>query len=341
MRTPPVAGLAWLLVAGIMQGAFPLPMKFAGKWKWEHLWGWYSLLAFLVLPFLTALLTVPNLAQAYSGATARTVWSIVVFGLLWGVGSVLYGLGIDALGMALGFSIMTALTTALGALVPLMVLTPDLLWRRNGLLIMMGNAVTIAGVGICAYAGSARDRQLGGSANIAALAAARSFPAALTICIIAGVLSSMFNFGYAFGEPIARSAMAFGATHDDALNAVWLVMLPAGGLINLGYCAHLLRKNRSVGLLREGSLSAWGGGAAMALLWTGSVVVYGWGANALGRLGPTLGWSLWNAILIATTVVCGLVTGEWRGVRGQPLRYLAAGIAVLIAGMFVLGMGVE
>src|ERR1700693_5660975 len=181
--------------------------------------------------------------------------------------------------MALGFSIMTALTTALGALVPLAVLTPDLLWRRNGLLIMAGNVVTMAGVGICAYAGDARDRLLGGAANVAALAPARSFPAALTICIIAGALSAMFNFGYAFGEPVARSAAALGATHDDALNAVWLVMLPAGGLINLGYCAHLLRKNRSAGLLREGSLGAWGGGAAMALLWTGSVVVYGWGAN--------------------------------------------------------------
>jgi L-rhamnose-H+ transport protein len=341
VKAYPGLGLLWLLIAGIMQGAFPLPMKFAGKWKWEHFWGWYSLLAFLVLPLVTAALTVPHLAQAYSGASVNTVWWIIMFGVLWGVGSVLYGLGIDALGMALGFSIMTALTTALGTLVPLAVLTPDLLWRRSGLLIMIGNIVTIAGVALCAYAGEARDRLLGSAANVAALGPRRSFPAALTICIIAGALSAMFNFGYAFGEPIARSAMAFGASHDDALNAVWLVMLPAGGLINLGYCAHLVRKNRSAALLWKGSLGSWGGGAAMALLWTGSVVVYGWGANALGRLGPTLGWSLWNAILIATTVGCGFATGEWRGVRGQPLRWLAAGIVVLIAGMSVLGFGVE
>ena len=90
---------------------------------------------------------------------------------------------------------------------------------------------------------------------------------------------------------------------------------------------------------REGSLGAWEGRAEMALLSTGSVVVYGWGANALGRLGPTSGWSLWDAILIATTVGCGLATGQWRDVHGRPPRYLAAGIAVLIAGMFVPGMG--
>ena len=128
---------------------------------------------------------------------------------------------------------------------------------------------------------------------------------------------------------------------DDALNAVWLVMLPAGGLINLAYCAHLLRKNASADLLRRGGTAEWSSGAIMAVMWTGSVIVYGWGANALGRLGPTLGWSLWNAILIGTTVFCGLATREWQGVHGRPIRWLAAGIATLVAGMFVLGMGVE
>jgi len=75
-------------------------------------------------------------------------------------------------------------------------------------------------------------------------------------------------------------------------------------------------------------------------MWTGSVVLYGWGANGLGKLGATVGWSLWNAILITTTVLCGLATGEWRGAYGAPLRMLWASVALLIAGMFILGAGV-
>jgi len=39
-----------------------------------------------------------------------------------------------------------------------------------------------------------------------------------------------------------------------------------------------------------------------------------------------------------TTVICGLLTHEWDGVRGAPLRWLAAGIFLLIAGSFVLGV---
>ena len=340
MTVRPWMGLFWLLIAGVMQGAFPLPMKFAGKWKWEHLWGWYSFLAFIVLPFVIAWLTVPHLGQVYANASSRVLLWIAAFGILWGIGSVLYGLGIDALGMALGFSIMTALTTALGALVPLAVLTPDLLWRRNGLLIIAGNIVTVAGVAVCAYAGEQRDRQRG-NVGTAILGPTRSFTTALIICIVAGALSATFNFGYAFGEPLVRSATALGATRDDALNAVWLLLLPAGGVINLAYCVHLLRRNGSAELLRQGRVSEWGSGVIMAILWTGSVIVYGWGANALGRLGPTLGWSLWNAILIGTTVLCGLATREWQDVNGRPIRWLSAGVFILIAGMFVLGMGVE
>ena len=75
-------------------------------------------------------------------------------------------------------------------------------------------------------------------------------------------------------------------------------------------------------------------------MWTGSVILYGWGANGLGKLGATVGWSLWNSILITTTVLCGLATGEWRGTHGQPVRMLWASVFVLIVGMIVLGAGV-
>lgn len=335
-----LAGLFWLLLAGIMQGAFPLPMKYTRWWKWEHLWFWYSLFAFVLLPVLAALLTVPKLGGVYRGlALAPILWTIL-FGFTWGVGSVLYGLGIDALGMTLGFPMMTALTTALGAFIPMAVLTPALVFQRSGILTMTGNLVTILGVAVCAVAGGRRDLQLGRTVTAAILGPGRSFTTALVICVLAGVLSAMFNFGYAFGEPIVRAATAQGATKDNALNAMWLIMLPAGGIVNIGYCLFLCRRNRSGAALVSRSWMDWVSSSSMAILWTVSVIIYGWGANALGRLGATLGWSLWNAILIATTVIFGLLTGEWEGVHGRPVTLLWIGIAIMIAGMFVLGAGV-
>jgi len=339
--TPWAVGLFWLLIAGVGQGIFPLPMKFTRHWKWEHLWFWYAVLAFLALPLAMAVLTVPGLIDVYRVSSSGVLPLIAAFGLAWGIGSVFFGLGIDSLGMALGFPIMTGLTTALGALIPLAVLTPDLLWKRNGILTIAGNIVTIVGVAVCAAAGSERDRQRGSSLTPSILGPGRSFTSALTICILSGVFSAMFNFGYAFGTPIINAAVRRGATLDNAVNAVWLIVLPAGGIANVLYCVYLLRRNRSGALLFRGHLLRdWTSAAAMAVLWTGSVVVYGWGANALGRLGPTLGWSLWNAILITSTVLCGVLTHEWHGVYGRPLKLLWLGILVLIIGTFILGAGV-
>ena len=330
----------WLIAAGIVQGAFPLPMKYTRRWAFEHLWFWYSLVAFFVLPVLMAVATVPSLGTVLHAATGRTLLAIVGFGVTWGFGSVLFGLGIDALGMTLGFPIMTGLTTALGALIPMAILTPGLLLARNGVLTIAGNVVTIGGVVVSARAGEQRDRQLGRKETESILGPRRTFATALTICIASGVLSAMFNFGYAFGTPLTQTATEFGATADNATNAVWLVMLPAGGIINLVYCIYLAKRNGSTKTFFRGAARDWGSAVSMAAMWTGSVVLYGWGANGLGKLGATVGWSLWNAILITTTVLCGLATGEWRGAHGAPLRMLWASVALLIAGMFILGAGV-
>ncbi len=330
----------WLVAAGLIQGAFPLPMKYTRKWAWEHLWFWYAVVAFFVLPLLMAVATVPHLAAVYRQTTMLSVVAIVAFGITWGFGSVLFGLGIDALGMTLGFPIMTGLTTALGALIPMAILTPGLLLARNGLLTIAGNVVTILGVVISASAGERRDKQLGRTETQSILGPKRTFATALSICVASGVLSAMFNFGYAFGTPITKSAIALGATPDGATNAVWVVMLPAGGLINLIYCTFLARRNHNAGLFLRGSPRDWTSALSMAAMWTGSVILYGWGANGLGKLGATVGWSLWNSILITTTVLLGLATGEWRGAHGNPRRLLWASVVVLILGMAVLGAGV-
>lgn len=330
----------WLVAAGVVQGAFPLPMKYTRKWAWEHLWFWYSVAAFFVLPFVMALATVPHLPSVYSHASTQSVLAIVAFGITWGFGSVLFGLGIDALGMTLGFPIMTGLTTALGALIPMAILTPGLLLARNGLLTIAGNVVTVAGVVLSAAAGERRDKQLGRTETQSILGPRRTFGIALLICVGSGILSAMFNFGYAFGSPITNAAIAMGAAPDDATNAVWLLMLPAGGLINLIYCTYLARRNGNTARFLHGSPLDWASAFSMAAMWTGSVILYGWGANGLGKLGATVGWSLWNCILITTTVLLGLATGEWRGAHGTPKSLLWASVFVLVLGVVVLGAGV-
>jgi L-rhamnose-H+ transport protein len=339
MSSSYLLGLVWILIAGVTQGAFPLPMKFVRRWKWEHLWLVYSVIAFFLLPWVMAWATVPHLAAVLAYAGGHILWLTALFGAGWGAGSVFFGLGVDALGMALGFSMITGIYMALGALIPMIVLTPDLIWTRNGLLILAGNAIAIVGVVAQAVAGNIRDKQAD-KVETQSLNPKVSFAAGLTICILSGVFSGMLNFSYAFGKPIADAAEHFGATKDGSLNALWLIALPAGGLLNVGYCLYLMFKRRNWALLYRKTLPMdWVHAWVMSALFTGSVIVYGWGASKLGRLGPSLGWSLWNAILIITTLVCGFLTREWMGANRRSLRMLLAGVALLIVATVLLGLG--
>jgi L-rhamnose-H+ transport protein len=333
-------GFTWLVLGGVPQGAFALPMKFIRGWKWEHLWLVYSVLAFFVLPTALALFTVPALGTVYASSSIRILLVTAAFGAGWGLGSVFFGLGIDALGMALGYSMMTGIYTALGAFVPLAVLTPDLVWTRKGILIIIGNLVSIAGVAVSAVAGDMRAKQSSGRYTQASLNKGVSFRVGLLICVAGGVFSAMINFCYAFGSPISEMAQHFGASKDTAVNALWLIGLPSGGILNVAYCVYKIQRHRKWPVLWHSATSwNWLNASLMAVLWTGSTIIYGWGANALGRLGPSLGWSFYNAILIITTVVCGLLTHEWDEAKGLPLRMLLIGIALLVSATLLLGMG--
>ena len=58
-------GLVLLLVAGIMNASFTLPMKFTRSWSWENTWLAWSIFALILLPPVVTALTVPHLGDVY------------------------------------------------------------------------------------------------------------------------------------------------------------------------------------------------------------------------------------------------------------------------------------
>lgn len=325
-----------LVAGGVMEGSFGLPMNLNRRWKWENNWLGFSLLAFLLLPLATTLAGRSFLLATLHGTPPYSLLMIGLFGFGWGLGAVLFGMGIDLAGLALGMTVMTALTDALGTLVPMAVLSPAMLHRRAGFFIMAGTVVTIVGVVACAWAGYLREQR--DSTEVASRKA--SLGKALFICVVAGTLSAMFNFGYAFSAPMIAAARHAGASANGALNDVWLIELGCGFLPNLLYCGFLLRRNGTWNLYRgTGRLRSWAAVAAMGILWFGGVVLYGMASDRMGALGPSLGWAVWNAIMIAASVGCGLVSGEWTGASRRSLQVLWGGTALLILSVAVLGLG--
>jgi L-rhamnose-H+ transport protein len=330
-----VWGLAIVIVAGILNGSFATPMKRMSAWPWENSWVLFALSGLLVLPWIINFISIPNLSQVYAGVSAATLIKVILFGLLWGAGATLFGLGISRVGVALGFALILGITASFGSLLPLAILHLDQLMAKRGLALFGGTAVMVIGLYLLAVAGRTRERDLrtdGGARS--------DFTAGLVICILSGVFSSMLNFSFVFGDELRVRALQEGASVAMAANPIWALTVTGGFVVNFLYCAYLLNKNHTWSAFgKANGIVYWLLGITMGVLWFGGTMVYGMGAAYLGSLGAIVGWPIFMTVDIMAALFWGAASGEWRGASHRAVAYGWAGVAVLLLAIAVIAAG--
>ncbi len=122
-------GVAGVLIAGLLNGSFVVPMKRMKGWHWESTWLVFSTVGLLIVPWLTAFLTVPHLGALVISSPAAELAKVLLFGLGWGIGNILFGLGVTQLGLALGYGIILGIIATVGSVLPLVILHPDRIWK--------------------------------------------------------------------------------------------------------------------------------------------------------------------------------------------------------------------
>jgi len=341
MSNVPLA-VALALVAGVLNGSFATPMKYAKLWKWENIWAVWAVVGMLIFPWFMVYVTVPNMVAFYQQVSAQQILLLVGFGVGFGLAQIFFGLGIAALGIALNFAIAIGLSTALGSLVPLVALHSNVIPTTKGLVIILGVTLMLVGIVFCAVAGRHKEKAMQGSAQEQQEGAGKrmSFKTGLIICILAGVGSPLINFGLAFGEPLKTLAAQMGVSAGSQANVIWAPLVTAALVPYLIYCAYLWRKNKTASLFfQRGTGLNWILGAMMGVLWFGSTVIYGAATAQLAGLGPILGWPLFMSSIIITSNVWGFVTGEWKTAGSKALSTMLAGILFLILGFVALALG--
>jgi L-rhamnose-H+ transport protein len=314
-------------------------MKYTRQWKWENTWLVFAAAALLIIPWLLAAGFVPHLAEVYRGVSSRALLAPLVFGFLWGIAQVTFGLGISAVGMALAFAVVAGLSCLSGSLIPLLVLNPADLLRPRGILLLVSMPILFAGLALYGMAGRRRGKEQA-PASGAAGAAAMSFAAGLAICIFTGIFGSNLNLGFAFSGPILKKAVALGAFPLTSTYASWALVLGAGFIPNLLYCFLLLFRNGSWSLfLKPGWARETGLGIAMGLLWLSGLVGYGIGATLVGKYGTSLGFALFTAAQILSSNFLGILTGEWKATSPATRRVLTAAVVVILISVLVLNLG--
>jgi L-rhamnose-H+ transport protein len=331
-----VLGVIITLVAGVLNGSFAAPTKYATKWKWENIWAVWAIFALFLTIWPTALVTVPDLFSLYGLAGAGPLLLVIAFGLGNGVAQIFFGLGVAAIGLSLGFAIAIGISTALGSLGPLVLQHPELLGTPKGMTILAGVTVILAGIAVCAVAGKAKEAAMSAGAS-AGDAPSKPILAGLMLSVMAGILSPTTNFAIAFGGPLLKQAADHGTSEAFQANVLWPPFLTATLIPYMIYCALLWKKNSSFRYFSEpGTGHYYGLGAVMGLLWTSSLVMFGAVTTYMGTLGPVLGWPLFMSVIIITSNVWGFATGEWRQAGGKPVKIMLAGIGCLIVGFCTL-----
>jgi L-rhamnose-H+ transport protein len=328
-----------IFVSGALNGSFALPMKHARRWRWENTWLVFTFLSLAVLPWLLAVSFVPRLEELYHQVPHQAVIYPLAFGFLWGIAQATYGIGISAVGMALAVAVVSGLTCLTGSLIPFLVLAPGELLQPRGILLLTSIPILLLGLFFYGRAGRRREREQPARPPEKS-GISYSSAAGLAICIFTGVLGSAWNLGFAFSGPLIRRSAELGAASLVAPYAVWVLVLPAGFIPSLLYCAYLLSRNGTwrlfggAGWVREAMLSA-----AMALLWLAGIVGYGIGATFVGRYGTSIGFALFAAALILSANMLGVLSGEWKATSARTKRVLTAAVALTLASVVVLNLG--
>jgi L-rhamnose-H+ transport protein len=326
-----LVALMLVLLAGGTSGSFAVPMKHIRCWQWEHTWLAWSFLGMLVIPVAVAVVTVPDLGAVYRAAGLESFALTVLYGMIWGAGTVLLGLGITRVGLALSFGIVIGTSSSLGTIIPLVMLHRDRLLTAAGLLMLAGVGVIQGGVAAGARAGLLREaaaqERRGGS-----------FMVGLIICLFSGLGSSFMSLALNESTPISRAAESLGASQAVSLNAVWPVLLGGGLAVNAVYCVFLLVRRGNAGCFAEFTGANIGLVVVMAVLWSGSNFVYSAGARRMGSLGLILGWPIFMAVIVLTANAWGLLMGEWRSAGRQATKWAAAGCLLLIVGIWIIAL---
>ncbi len=158
------AGIGWHMVGAACAASFYAPIGKVKKWSWETTWAVAGFFSWILLPIGVSYLLLPDFHSFYASLDPALMWKVALFGAMWGVGNVSYGLTMRHLGMSLGIGVAIGVTLVIGTIVPpalhgqFMVLFTS----RGGLWGMAGVIVALIGVAIVSYAGHQKEVQLGG-----------------------------------------------------------------------------------------------------------------------------------------------------------------------------------
>ena len=334
-------GLIIIAIGAFCQSSCYVPINKIKDWSWESYWIIQGVFAWLILPFLGLLLAVPeghSVGELFAGASSFNIWMTILFGVLWGVGGLTFGLSMRHPGVALGQSIALGTCAGRGTImgpILLNIFFPELNALESlTFAVILGVVVCLLGIAIIGIAGGMKSASLSEEEKKEAVKDF-NFPKGLAIALLAGFMSGCFNVGLEFGKDIH-----FAETQDmfKTLPATFLVTL-GGFVTNAVYCFYQNQKNHTWGDYKKKSV--WGNNLLFCLLagalWYSQFFGLSLGKSFFepGSSMMTLAFCILMAFNVLFSNVWGIILKEWKGCSKTTIAVLVVGLVVLVFSTFL------
>ena len=378
MGPNPFIGVIYHWIGGFASATNFIPFRGIKRWSWEIYWLIQGFAAWIIAPSLIGCLLVPDLFGILRSAPPAAIKYALVWGMLWGVGGLTFGLAIRYLGIALGYAIALGLCTAFGTLVPPIFhgQMHAILHETSGRTILAGVAVCLLAVAVNGAAGLSKEREITEEEKIAAGERDFSFGKGVAVAIFAGIMSSFFAFGLDAGAPIA--IITKGRLLADHRSDLWqnlpvlVVVLWGGFLTNFLWSIILILKNRSIkqfvgqpginpmrasattgntltdfgpdqisSMQRIATPTLLGNymfAAAAGVIWYFQFFFYSMGQTKMGKYDFS-SWTLHMASIIIFATLWGVALREWRGTSVRTKIMVAIGLFLLVSSTVIVGYG--
>jgi len=337
-------GILIALVAGALNGMFALPMKLNKNWAWENNWFPFSFLSLLIFPLFIVVLSIPKPVELLSSLPVHNIITGLLFGIIIYGGSLLFGISLGYIGIALSFTLLVGSMSIVGVLLPLIIFNSNILFSTGGIFILSGVFLFLISLFFSFKAGILKEASLK-SQNTEDTGKKSSMQKGMTLAITGGVLSGLLslvmNMGWA-KEIVNKAVQTGNANLSYASNAVLFIILIGGLIPNIGYCIFLLYKNNNWSLYKKyNSILYWIAILSMGLLYSASNGLWGISISEsmLGKLGPSVGWALFIGMMVISSNISGALTGEWKSAGKRSLKYLFVSIGLIISALLLIGFG--
>ena len=386
----PFLGVFFHWLGGLASGSFYVPYKGVRKWAWEVYWLVGGFFSWIICPLLLATFLTTDTLSVIRHQTWGTLWWTYFFGAMWGFGGLTFGLTMRYLGMSLGMGVALGYCAAFGTLLPPIfklfipaIPVPETITEiastTPGLVTLGGVFVCLLGIGIAAYAGLTKEREMPAEEKKKAIAEF-SFSKGIMVATFSGIMSACFSFALTAGNPIGQASAAAGTPTLWTGLPKLVVVLLGGFTTNFVWCSILNVRNRTGYQYFSGTLrvqppkredetiieTAVDAPSEEVVERSGKQHDNGGNRVPLGRnyffsglagtcwyfqfffytMGETqmgkfgfASWTLHMASIIIFSTMWGWIFHEWKGSSKKAHGLIAGGIATLILSTIIIGYG--